>query len=99
MKIFGAKRCPHCNTRVPLTRLYGKPWLSARWPCQQCGTILRFDPIRRVLVAAVVLALIGSLFYFGNQFLLAYYILGFAFGIIVDGVIAANDKPESDTKQ
>ncbi len=46
------KSCPECGGKVPWKQ-WRRRW-SARWPCERCGTNLRFDA-KRYLYSLVIL--------------------------------------------
>jgi hypothetical protein len=41
--------CPVCGNPVGSKRYFWRAWIWARWNCQSCGTLLRFDFHRRLL--------------------------------------------------
>src|SRR2546430_4195706 len=41
--------CPVCGHPVGAKRYFWRAWIWARWNCQSCGTLLRFDFRRRLL--------------------------------------------------
>ena len=41
--------CPVCTHPVGAKRWFWRPWIWARWNCESCGTLLRFDFRRRLL--------------------------------------------------
>ncbi len=43
--------CPVCGHPVGARRWFWRAWIWARWHCESCGTLLRFDFRRRLLVA------------------------------------------------
>ena len=43
--------CPVCGHPVGAKRWFWGAWIWARWNCKSCGTLLRFDFRRRLLLA------------------------------------------------
>lgn len=41
--------CPVCGHPVGAKRWFWRSWIWARWNCESCGTLLRFDSRRRLL--------------------------------------------------
>jgi hypothetical protein len=41
--------CPVCGHPVGTKRLFWRAWIWARWNCESCGTLLRFDFRKRLL--------------------------------------------------
>jgi hypothetical protein len=55
---FPPHSCPVCGRPVGSNRYFWRSWIWARWHCVSCGTLLRFDFRRRL-----VLGLYTGLFY------------------------------------
>jgi hypothetical protein len=84
--------CPVCGHPVGVKRWFWCSWISARWNCKSCGTLLRFDFRKRFLFAffmgLLFLAALGiggacTLFSISPRIwavpLLAVFIFGFIF--------------------
>lgn len=60
--------CPSCGHPVGSKRYYWRPWIWARWRCESCGVLLRFDPFRRLklglrlLLFVILMSAIFALF-------------------------------------
>ena len=46
--------CPVCGNPVGAKRWFWGAWIWARWQCAACGTLLRFDLRRRLLLGLFV---------------------------------------------
>ena len=51
--------CPVCGQRVLWSRMYLRSWTWAAWPCESCGTLLRFRWANRLLCALLIGVWIG----------------------------------------
>src|SRR2546421_12448513 len=82
--------CPVCSHPVGAKRYFWRAWIWARWNCESCGTLLRFDFRRRLrfamymgllFIAAFGIAVACMLFRISGWIwagpLLAAYIFGF----------------------
>ena len=90
MRFVGSKKCLNCQTRTSWVRLYLKSWTNAHWPCPHCGMLLRFNPIRRAIIAVLLVILIALLFFLGDRFLLLYIVLVVCISLIEE-IIPAED--------
>jgi len=84
--------CPVCGHPVGVKRWFLRSWIWARWNCESCGTLLRFDICSRLLFAlfmgllfiaafgvAIACMLIGISAWLWAMPLLATFTLGFIF--------------------
>jgi len=73
-----------------------RPRMSARWTCGKCGTTLRFDPVRRAVLAIGLVTLVALFFLLVERvpypLLLTSYVVLMALLGLVDGVVAAEDR-------
>jgi hypothetical protein len=46
--------CPVCGRPIGAKRWFWRAWIWARWHCVSCGTLLRFDFRRRLMVGLFV---------------------------------------------
>lgn len=79
------RHCPQCGTKVNWVRLWLKPWLGARWPCPNCGTTLRFEVGRRLLVAGLLALLFALALWTGP--LLTASLGALAWGILIPALL------------
>ena len=84
--------CPACGSKVPWIHSWRIPWWSARWPCEQCRTILRFDAKRRVYYAICCAVAVGTVnflaFSFGLWRLNSFAFLGFELLLLAPALLA-----------
>jgi len=64
--------CPVCGHPVGVKRWFWRAWIWARWKCESCGTLLRFDFRRRLLFGLFM----GLLFMTAFGIALAFLVLG-----------------------
>ena len=76
--------CPACGQRVSWSRLNLRAWVWARWPCESCGTLLRFHLASRLLCGV----LLAGWLEFTNLFVLRHVDVWVWFVILVVGTFA-----------
>jgi len=102
--------CPVCGRPVGSSRYYWRAWLWARWNCRSCGTVLRFDFRRRLLLGLSMI--MSQALFFGFEFLWiwfhfpvwAYFIWGIPLLVVavffllrIDRVIVAESRKVQDS--
>jgi len=60
--------CPHCRKFVGWKRLCATDGVQERWPCVQCGRLLRFSIARRIISTCCTVAFMIGIYEFYQKY-------------------------------